>query len=355
MQIRSAPEWNLGGLWGWWISELSSFIPESDPRREANRKTTTELVVSSAGLELYRRQYLAKALDSRLLSGRSALAEAGSLPLRGGETLNLTFDLATSHRRRLHVPQTAKVRIDDILALRVADLNPYTQQTPLHFYGLANDDTTLEVDHAILRKDVVDQIANQLISENVRIAAIAVRDERSASWPLLREPDGASFGSVKEASWRRRFAFSSSCFLVASIIALAVGWQRQNSVIADVQSQIEQLQPAAVKVRKTLEATDAKNELARIATDLKSNSANVPGILNQLSQLLPDHTWVQNVSIHGKTVQLDGLSADAESLIQVLEASSHFANVRFSAPVFKNPNDNRFHYAIAADLEAGAK
>src|SRR3954452_24002323 len=68
-------------------------------------------------------------------------------------------------------------------------------------------------------------------------------------------------------------------------------------------------------------------------------------VLEALSQLLPDHTYVTEMHLAGNKLQISGITSDAPPLIPLIEQSPNFRRATFYAPTTRAPSDpgERFH------------
>ena len=68
-------------------------------------------------------------------------------------------------------------------------------------------------------------------------------------------------------------------------------------------------------------------------------------VLDALTQVLPDHTYVNELHLAGGKLQISGITRDAPSLIPLMEQSAHFSRATFYAPTTRAPSDpgERFH------------
>jgi general secretion pathway protein L len=74
-------------------------------------------------------------------------------------------------------------------------------------------------------------------------------------------------------------------------------------------------------------------------------------VLEELSRILPDNTYVTELRIDGNTVQVVGITDDAPSLIRLMEQSSHFTRATFFAPTTHAPSERGDRFHVEAKLQ----
>ena len=74
-------------------------------------------------------------------------------------------------------------------------------------------------------------------------------------------------------------------------------------------------------------------------------------VLETLSRVLPDHTYVTELHLAGDKLQISGITGDAPSLIPLIERSQHFTRATFYAPTTRAPSDPGERFHIEAHVE----
>ena len=73
-------------------------------------------------------------------------------------------------------------------------------------------------------------------------------------------------------------------------------------------------------------------------------------VMEELSAILPDHTYTTEIRIEGDKLQITGLTQDAPSLIQILEQSRQFVSAGFFAPTTRAANEQRERFHIEVKI-----
>jgi general secretion pathway protein L len=134
-------------------------------------------------------------------------------------------------------------------------------------------------------------------------------------------------------------------FLISGLAAaITMGYSAfaLDSLDAEQQALSQRISARRAALRASPEFTvSAQRMLERRKQSTPSNVI----VLEALSQILPDHTFVTELRIEVDKVQIVGVTRDAAALIGLIEQSPHFTRARFYAPTTRTPGDpgERFH------------
>jgi general secretion pathway protein L len=145
-----------------------------------------------------------------------------------------------------------------------------------------------------------------------------------------------------------RWLAVATVVLLACALALPL-WQKSRA-LARLESELGAL-------RKDVTATQAaRAELDLLLAEenaLLKRRAQRPTqmrTLHELTQLLPDTTWVSHLDVDGTRVRIRGESPDASALLASIERSALFTGASFEGSVTRDPGSTRERFAIAAAI-----
>jgi general secretion pathway protein L len=154
--------------------------------------------------------------------------------------------------------------------------------------------------------------------------------------------------------------FSLNRLLLVVFLALILLWAgslmiHKRVLLYQVNQQLTQLTPEVRGVEKQLEESRALDKQLQNLRHLEK-TPNRLNILKDLTQLIPQHTWLFNLRINRQHLEMGGLSKSAADLIPLLEKSGWLTKTEFASPIVTDANKLE-HFKIKAeikDLELGS-
>ena len=150
-------------------------------------------------------------------------------------------------------------------------------------------------------------------------------------------------GHLDAARLSRALLIGLGAIAAAAVVSVAVA-----SYVADhLGTQEDELARQISARRAAIRAGTDGGDRSPIAA-LERRKYETPAsiiVLEALSQVLPDHTYVTELHLAGGKLQISGITRDAPSLIPLIEQSPHFTRATFYAPTTRAPSDpgERFH------------
>lgn len=135
------------------------------------------------------------------------------------------------------------------------------------------------------------------------------------------------------------------------IAALAVPGIREQRHLSRINAEIARLDPDVRSVERVQRELERKRKLLGTITGIETSAIRPLPVLRDLTDLMPNDTWLTTLSLDTKGVELTGQAAAASALIPLLENSPRLERVEFSSPVTRGRDKEQFR--IRAAWEAG--
>jgi len=143
--------------------------------------------------------------------------------------------------------------------------------------------------------------------------------------------------------------------LAALGVALAVPLWQKRQIALELSQQVARIRPVAEQVAKLREDLAQAERSSRFLWDRRRNAVFAIDVLAEVTRLVPDNTWVQQIEFRNGEVQLRGESGDAAALIQRFENSRLFSSIGFRSPVVQQQSTGKERFHLAARVTVGGK
>ena len=260
-------------------------------------------------------------------------------------------------RRLVELPSAAAENLREVLAFEMDRHTPFKTEDVYFDYRLEGSDPErnwIKVDLVVVPRRIADQAMRLAITWGLEPDQLGADDEPedgARSFNLL--PPGANRA---QAAFRRRSVAAlavSACAALA--IALYMPLKQNQEILAATKAQLAQAQAQAVQADALKKQVEEWLERSRFVVERKRNERTVTALLDELSRLLPNHTWVFEFQVRAGRLSLSGYSAKPSSLIGLLEQSDMLTEVRFSAPVKMNREIGLESFKLTATLTQRGK
>jgi general secretion pathway protein L len=359
MVPRPVPRWRqqAGAFWRWWTGELALLLP--DRFGTATRVPVLSLADGDVVLVEPRAAAGPEArVAAATLEPPAARAALRVLLHRAGETRNFARLRLRPDQvlvRRVTMPAATEENLSQVVAFEMDRLTPFRGEDVYHDQRVVSRDPVnaqVVVQLAVARREIVDASVASLRDLAVNVRGVVVPEDAApgaAGLDLLPSEQREERETANERLVKRVLWGAVAALLFVALLLPA--WQKREAAIA--------LLPMLAKAENDAKASGAlASELERQAADYnymltrKYQSQSLP-ILEEISRLLPDNTWVQQLDYRtagkGREVQITGETPSSSRLIELLEQSTLLQNAAPRGAVTRGTQPGYERFMIAAE------
>jgi general secretion pathway protein L len=249
--------------------------------------------------------------------------------------------------RSLDFPKRAVDFLDGMIRAQIDRLTPWTAGEAVFGWSPPSDigNERIQLTLAATSKDKIQPLVQ--LAENLGATSLAVLTE-----PRAEEGTPVSFkifeSTLRGASGQRvdvpralRLGLLGAG--LAAAVSLIVATYVGNMFDAEQQQLSRRIAERRASLR--LSQNGAGGSAQSLLVKRKQTTPSSVMVLESISRVLPDGTYVTELRVEGDKVQIIGISQDAPSLIRLIEQSPQFSRATFFAPTTRAQNDpgERFH------------
>ncbi|WP_046020957.1 PilN domain-containing protein [Magnetospira sp. QH-2] len=242
-------------------------------------------------------------------------------------------------RRRVVYPLAAVGDLRAMVGHRIAELTPFAAEVALF-------DVQVVECHAESGKVTADVVA--VDRRRVQPALDQARDMKIRVKAL--HLDGRVLRLARE--WRPRIGIltpTAALVLVNLLLigaAIALPLTQKQLRIERLESRLADLRLVAKETLALSTRLDERKAAAGYVTRFRRATANPARALDELSRVLPDHTWATGLTLKDGELSVTGQSGHAAALIAQVEDSSLFHQTRFTSPVTLARDGERERFSL---------
>ena len=344
----------LMGFWSWWTGELADMLPEGMRRAALGGQ---RLFLEMDGQEL---------IISRVSGGETT--ELGRYPvtmvtellgapakmLRGARELVFCLPEKLVLSKQVSLPLAAEENLKQVLTFEMDRQTPFKANQVYYDFSVLSRDRnkrTLEVQLIVAPRREIDALLAKFEKFGIHLDRVTSNcgetGERDSVnlLPDARRPRKA--GTLRGVN-----IVLGLVVVMLLIIAISLPiWGKRERVRA-LEPQVVEAAQAAKEAGKLREEVDRAKEASSFLVEKKRSSLLALQLINELTRLLPDDTWISHLELKGNEVQIRGQSMASAALIPIIESSSLLQNARFRSPVTQNRQTNSERFHLSADIQA---
>lgn len=311
----------------WWMGELASMTP-------------VWLRAPSVGVDAFQ------------VVGLADIQASGGVVDKGEKRqLALTLPKDRVLQKTLLLPLATEENLRQVLEFQVEQLTPFTPSQVYFGYEILARDferCQVKIDFVATPRDAVDVAIKTLEGLGRQVQAV-LADEQWSRGQFINLLPGRL---VRQPSPMRQGANPWLVLLVAMLVLASLALP-----LVIKREAVVQLLPWVEKGKKAAEAVDAvRRELdGRIGQhnyvlEKRQSTPTVIQVLEELTRVLPDDTWVQTIDLKGKELQIQGETASSVRLIGLFEQSPLFKEASFRSPLTKGQTSGSERYQLSLQV-----
>jgi general secretion pathway protein L len=339
----------LRSFWRWWSGELFELLPENIQRAISQRQqklyveVDNDKLLMSLGNHVAQREVLRLTLDA-------AEAENEDIPREVQQTILLLPDERVL-AKRICLPAAAEENLREVLGFEMDLHTPFEASEVYYDFTIVGRDSTRQqvtVDLIYAPRDAVTKLIEGATSLGLKtdIVTCRRRDNNNLQPVNLLPQEMRRTRRIDVRSVNLALTALLAALLVAAITIPIV---QKNSAIEAMEAQVEAAAAEAREGSQLRQNLEKMADASRFLVEKKATAVMAVELIDEVSRILPDHTWITRLNLSETELQIQGQSSSSASLIAAIESSPHFENVRFASPVvqIQSTDNDRFHIAAS--------
>jgi general secretion pathway protein L len=340
----------LDEFWSWWSGELLGLLPQEiqDALAQRNQRLfialDDQVIVVRQGPSASSPEVQRIERNAPEGVGRNLSADARDLVLMLPDDKVLSTPIS--------LPLAAEENLHEVLTFEMDKHTPFSGDKVYFDYVIARRETStqeLTIDLVYSSRDAVDNLVEAVARQGLTPSQVTGRNVAGDELRSVNLLPPERRRNRRKTLHRLNLALAASCVLLLAV-AITLPIVQKNAAIGSLESQVEEAAATAREGSNLRDDLEKMADASRFLAAKKQSDVLIVEVVDEISRILPDHTWISRLDVQGAEIQLQGQSSSSSSLIAIVETSDMFENARFRSPVVQvaGTKEDRFH--LSADV-----
>jgi general secretion pathway protein L len=360
-RYRTSP---LPDFLAWWRGELASLIPASIRDRLVSPRPAIWLAVDDdrTRVTLWRGGNKPEKLDELVLADElQSLRQRWVAALARFEDGEPEIRLCLPSEQMLacpvEQPLAVEANLGNALGYQLDQLTPFRAADVLFDYQTLERNTQagrLKLDLRLVPKATVNPLLDRLRAIGIlphAVDSLDARDDRLDVEGFNLIPEGQRPAYVFRRA-RLNWALAGGVVLVLGLVMAQSLYLRTNTVEA-LRSEVDALRAEADQVMSLQRQLEDSLQAANFLAERRRRQPVVIQVLDEVSRVLPDDMWINQLQVRGNELTLMGLADGSSRLIEIINASPLLDDAAFRGSINVDPATGKERFNAQASITRG--
>jgi general secretion pathway protein L len=351
----------LSQFWAWWTVELRAMLPAAwqNALEAGNNKLFVALEDDELTLGVLDRDQLADLIIVSVgdESAQNFIREYCSEHLLNIHTAVLAVGRAQAVVKNLSLPGAVEENLEGMLIFEMDRHTPFSAENVYFTHRVVSRDRVAEkiaVELVVVPRRSAAAVMDRLAAVGITASSMVVRlqeivlaagDLVASANLLTHESKDRNRSEIRQN--RRHLEFA---VVVLTVLALLIPTVHNGLQKRSLQQDVDVAKVSATK------AQDAQRQLHELVQPgeeflrLRSSTPLAVAVLNEVTRILPDDTWLDRVEVNQGRVRLQGESEQAAVLLALIEDNNMFSDAKFSSTITRNARSERERFGLEASI-----
>jgi len=250
------------------------------------------------------------------------------------------------------LPMAAERNLRELLGFEIERQTPFKVEQVYYGYRIVSRDTNAKrvaVELLVIPRTIADHLLDSLSRWNIQPDVLTATDQPYSRDHANLLPPERRPARLPGASRLNRVLGAMVALLLGASAYLTLTQQAQ--VRARLNAEIDIYKGEAETVARLKRQRDDLAKKAEFMSTKIKGRLSVIQALEEVTRLLPDDTWLQQLEINGDRIDMQGVSMNASVLIGLVESSDLFKEAAFRSPITRDQRSGRERFNLSARMQ----